>query len=251
MRAVLFDFGGTLDCPRHWLDRFLAHYHAAGLWLTRAELNPAFDAATRTAYRSTAALRDCPLSDLLPFLVSRQLEFLRDVESARVPRFAVELRAPGIMAELTSGISAAFVRQSITGLARSRAVLAGLGGHLKIGVVSNFYGNLTRILRDAGLAELIAVIADSGRLGIYKPDPGIYRAALAMLAVPATEAIMVGDSLDKDCAPARGLGMRTVWLRHHEASPADSEARNHADFTITALEELNEVLCQMASAARL
>jgi putative hydrolase of the HAD superfamily len=245
MRAVLFDFGGTLDCPRHWLDRFLTHYHDAGLRLTRAELDPAFDAATRTAYQSATTLRNYPLSDLLPFLVRRQLEFLRDAESARVPRIAAELRAPVVTAELTSTISAAFVRESLSGLARSRAVLGALGGNLKIGVVSNFYGNLARILDDAGYSELVAVIADSGRLGIYKPDPEIYLAALATLAVPATEAMMVGDSLDKDCAPARRLGMRTVWLRHHEAPP-DSRARIHADFTITALEELNGLLCQMA-----
>ncbi|HXR24980.1 MAG TPA: HAD family hydrolase [Candidatus Binataceae bacterium] len=246
MRAVLFDFGGTLDWPRHWLDRFLTHYHDAGLRLTRAELDPAFDAATRTAYRSSAALRNYGLAELLPFLVNCQLEYLRDLESKRVQRFAAELGTASVMRELTRRISDAFVKESIVGLARSRAVLATLGGDLKIGVVSNFYGNLERILDDAGFTALVAAIADSGKLGLYKPDPGIYRAALARLAVPATDAIMVGDSLDKDCAPARALGMRTVWLRHQDAPPADDQARSHADFTIISLEELNDLLCRIS-----
>ena len=246
MRAVLFDFGGTLDWPRHWLDRFLTHYRDAGLRLTRAELDPAFDAATRTAYRSASALRNYGLAELLPFLVSRQLEYLRDVESARTPRFATELGTDAVIRELSRRISDAFVKESIAGLARSRAVLAALDPRLKIGAVSNFYGNLARILDDAGFTGLVAAIADSGRLGLYKPDPGIYRAALATLGVPATAAIMVGDSLDKDCAPARGLGMRTVWLRHQDAPPTDEQARSHADFTIIALEELNDLLCRIS-----
>jgi len=246
MRAVLFDFGGTLDYPRHWLDRFLTHYNDAGLQLTRAELDPAFDAATRTAYRSSAALRNHGLADLIPFLVNLQLEFLRDQESVRMPRFAEELNSRSVMRELTRRISDAFIKESVAGLACSRVVLAALGTRLAIGVVSNFYGNLERILGDAGFMDLVAALADSGRLGIYKPDPAIYRAALAMLGVPAAEAIMVGDSLDKDCAPARSLGMRTVWLRHQEAPPPDQSARIHADFTIAALGELNELLWRIS-----
>jgi putative hydrolase of the HAD superfamily len=244
MRAVLFDFGGTLDWPRHWLDRFITHYHDAGLRLTRAELDPAFDFATRTAYRSSA-LRNYGLAELLPFLVNHQLEYLRDVESKRAPRFAAELGTDAAMRELTRRISGAFVEESITGLVRSRVVLAALRSDVKIGVVSNFYGNLERILGDAGFTPLVAAIADSGRLKLYKPDPGIYRAALATLAVPATDAIMIGDSLDKDCVPARGLGMRTVWLRHQDAPPADEQARSHANFTITSLDELNDLLCRI------
>ncbi len=150
------------------------------------------------------------------------------------------------MRELTRRISGAFVEESLVGLARSRAVLATLRPKLQIGVVSNFYGNLERILHDAGFTPLVAAIADSGRLALYKPDPGIYWAALATLAVPATDAIMVGDSLDKDCAPARALGMRTVWLRHQDAPPADDQARSHADFTIASLDELNDLLCRIS-----
>jgi FMN phosphatase YigB (HAD superfamily) len=246
MRAVLFDFGGTLDWPRHWLDRFLAHYRDAGLWLTRAELDPAFDAATRTAYRASAALRDYGLAELMPYLVKHQLEYLRDVESERAPRLASELGKETTVRELTRRISEAFIEESIAGLVRSRAVLAALGPGPKIGVVSNFYGNLARILDDAGFTGIVAAIADSGKLGLYKPDPGIYRAALATLAVPATATMMVGDSLDKDCAPARGLGMRTVWLRHQDAPPADEQARSHVDFTIASLEELNDLLCRIS-----
>jgi putative hydrolase of the HAD superfamily len=244
MRAVLFDFGGTLDSPRHWLDRFLTHYNDAGLAVTRAELDPAFDTATRIAYRSSDALGNHSLQELIPFLVNLQLEHLCD-ECTDVSRMVKQLAAGSFKREITHRISEAFIEESMDGLARSRTVLSSLKSRFAIGVVSNFYGNLERILRDAGFAPIVGALADSGRLGIYKPDVRIYRAALAMLAVSAAETIMVGDSLERDCAPARGLGMRTVWLRHLEA-PREPAGRIHADFTIDGLEELDELICRMS-----
>jgi putative hydrolase of the HAD superfamily len=244
MRAVLFDFGGTLDSPRHWLDRFLAHYDYAGLPLTRAELDPAFDIATRVAYRSCEALRNHSLQELIPFLVNLQLEHLRDDQTG-VSRIVKQLAADSVKREITRRITQAFVEESMEGLAHSRAVLSSLQSRFAIGIVSNFYGNLERILRDAGFASILAALADSGRLGIFKPDAGIYHAALAMLGVPASETIMVGDSLEKDCAPASGLGMHTVWLRHQEA-PREPAGRIHADFTIDRLDELKDLICGMS-----
>jgi HAD superfamily hydrolase (TIGR01509 family) len=178
----------------------------------------------------------------LPFLVSHQLEFLGDFDAAPTRQFAKEVRSSSGRQELVKRISQAFVKESIAGMAWSRNVLAALEPRLKIGVVSNFYGNLARILDDADFTGLIAALADSGRLGLYKPDLTIYYAALAMLGFPASATVMVGDSLNKDIAPAQALGMKTVWLRHREVAVADECARSHADFTITSLAELNDLL---------
>jgi putative hydrolase of the HAD superfamily len=81
------------------------------------------------------------------------------------------------------------------------------------------------------------MIADSSRLGIFKPDAGIYLAALAGLNVSPGEAAMVGDSLDKDCAPAKRLGLTTVWLRHLDTAQVE-DVEGVADFTIAGLAEL-------------
>src|ERR1700719_3702714 len=75
--AILFDFGGTLDCPSHWLDRFLAHYRASGFEITRAELDPAFDFATKAGYAAGKTIERFKLGDLVRFLVGNQFEFLR------------------------------------------------------------------------------------------------------------------------------------------------------------------------------
>jgi putative hydrolase of the HAD superfamily len=104
--------------------------------------------------------------------------------------------------------------------------------------VSNFYGNLDRVLAEADLARAVAVTADSGLLGFYKPDPRIFATSLSQLGVHPQDAVMVGDSIRKDCAPARALGMTTVWLRHREFNGLESASSEPVDFTIDSLEEL-------------
>src|SRR5215831_12645236 len=74
--ALLLDFGGTLDGPLHWLDRFLAQYRVAGIEITREELNGAFGHATRAGYRAGKVIRRFGMSDLIRFLVGNQIEFL-------------------------------------------------------------------------------------------------------------------------------------------------------------------------------
>src|SRR5260221_295215 len=76
LQTILFDFGGTLDSQRHWLDRFLTHYRAAGINLTREQLGPGFDHATRTAYRSSKFISSYGLIELIDYLVRLQIEFL-------------------------------------------------------------------------------------------------------------------------------------------------------------------------------
>jgi len=75
-RAILFDFGGTLDHPRHWLDRFVRHYHAAGVRVTRAELDVAYSHATQTAYQAGDEIHRHNLRDLVRLLVSHQVDHL-------------------------------------------------------------------------------------------------------------------------------------------------------------------------------
>ena len=112
-------------------------------------------------------------------------------------------------------------------------------------MVSNFYGNLQVVLFEAGIRELIQVAIDSKHMRVFKPDERIFVAALKVLDLPHNQVAMVGDSLHKDCAPARKLGMRSIWLRGHPAGggepPQASEGAALADHTIGALDELRNL----------
>jgi HAD superfamily hydrolase (TIGR01549 family) len=242
MRSILFDFGGTLDYPRHWLDRFLTHYRAAGLNLTREQLDLGFDHATRTAYRSTRTLADYGLVELVDCLVRLQIGFMGRHGPEEL-RESLAAAAGGMrLDEVTGWITQSFVAESRAGFAMSREVLAALSGRFRMGVVSNFYGNLENILAEADLTRFFGAIVDSSRVGIFKPAPGIFLAAMRQLEAMPAETAMVGDSLCKDCVPARALGITAVWLRHCDVKGRNEVATDvPADFTIEALAELEHL----------
>ncbi len=88
-------------------------------------------------------------------------------------------------------------------------------------VVSNSEGRLSELLAEIGLAELFAVVTDSGRFGIEKPDRRIFEHAIASLGVAAgSPAIHVGDSWSADIAGALAVGWRAVWYGRR-ALPVD------------------------------
>jgi FMN phosphatase YigB (HAD superfamily) len=240
VRAILFDFGGTLDQPVHWLDRFQKHYRACGIQIDREQLKDAFDYATKAAYQAAGTIRDWGLSETVCYLAGRQLEHLLQRAPQRTRKELAKLGEGG-RGRLRDRISASFCEEASDGMVRSRKVLLQLKPHFRLGVVSNFYGNLDRVLDEAGMLELMDVTVDSSRVGIFKPDPRIFEKALQALgdSVKPAETAMVGDSPSKDCTPGRRAGLMTVLLCGAEGSPGGGE--DSADYKIHALEELLKV----------
>jgi putative hydrolase of the HAD superfamily len=242
--ALLLDFGGTLDVPRHWLDRFLEHYRAAGILLDRECLDAAYSHATALGYRNTSSLRHYALAETVEYLVNHQLDWLAEFgpEAILKSRLAGESRRR----ELARSISARFVAESLETVVDTRALLELLHDRYRIGIVSNFYGNLPVVLEQCGFEQFIDVVVDSSAAGVFKPDAGIFMIALRELGVAARDAAMVGDSLDKDLAPARRLGMRTVWLRTvAQTQSIDDDADDPelpADYVIDAIAQLRDLI---------
>jgi len=241
--TLLFDFGSTLDGPAYWLDRFVAQYRVAEIRLTRAELDPAYEHARQATLRARRVVERFGLTELVRMLVGQQLEFLAATGPDAV---SAGLRALDSRGRYRVGeqITALFVEESRRGMEKSRAVLAALKTHYRIGVVSNWYGNLDRIIAEAGMAKLVSAVGDSARLGFGKPDPRIFQAALKSLDAAPADAAMVGDSLEKDCAPARALGMKTVWycpVSDDTNSQARRDGCASADYVVANLEEIAEL----------
>jgi FMN phosphatase YigB (HAD superfamily) len=238
--ALLFDFGGTLDGPAHWLDRFLTSYRAANIEISRAELDPAFEHATRIGYGATRVVGRFGMTDLVRFLVGHQFEYLRKSGPDPLRALLGDSGAAG-RHRFVEHVTNSFVRETSAGLAHSRDVVGPLKSRFRLGIVSNFYGNLDRILEEAKLDRYFAAVADSSRVGIFKPDAGIFAAALKKIQCAPETAAMIGDSLAKDCAPARKLGMRTVWLRTVPQSGDDVLGRDAADITIRSIDEVAQL----------
>ena len=236
--ALLFDFGGTLDGPLHWLDRFLAQYRVAGIEITRAELEVAFGHATQAGYRAGRVIRGFGIVDLIRFLVGNQIEFLAREGPPRLSATFGSLDAKG-RHRTVEQIAGGFIAATREGLDANREILRALKRRFRIGVVSNFYGNLERILEEASMTKMIDSITDSSQAGVFKPQPGIFEAALRTLRVAPASAAMVGDSPDKDCLPARQLGLTTVW--YCAGGLGDGRHCASADFTIASLGELESI----------
>jgi HAD superfamily hydrolase (TIGR01549 family) len=200
IETVLFDFGGTLDSDGvAWKERFHALYRAEGLDLPAEAFAPAFYAAD-----------DVLVGVLAPWTG------LKETVDALAAGLEAELARRGGQAGADNArgrrVASRFLSEMSAAFDRNRPVLEALGERYRLGVVSNFYGNLEAVCESSGLASFFGVMADSQRVGVEKPEPAIFRAALSALdAAPAT-AVMVGDSLRRDGEGARRTGMRFIWI---------------------------------------
>ncbi len=195
VEAVCFDFGGTLDGPAdHWLPRFARLYAQAGMQVRFDDLRAAFAHATRSGYceRRVASMS---LDELARFHLQCQFDHLG-------------IRNPALLDEMAD----TFVAAARSALAESREVLRRLHRRFSLGVISNFYGNVDRVLEEAGIAPLLATIIDSNRVGVSKPDPAIFQLAVDALGCLAGNVLYVGDSFEKDIVGARRAGMQSAWL---------------------------------------
>jgi len=207
LRAVLLDYGGTLDGDaQHWFDHFVALYADAGADVPYAALKDAF-------YAADAALPRDP--EIAAFGLERMVR----------THVALQLRELRIDDEpLARRLADGFIADTRAAWDRNRPLLASLAHRFRLGVVSNSYGNMPALLSDAGFPPF-AVVVDSAIAGIAKPDPGIYRLAATQLGLSPATILHVGDSWERDVVPAHAIGMRTAWLARQDAAtphePAD------------------------------
>lgn len=122
-------------------------------------------------------------------------------------------------------------------------VLAALHGRgYRIGVIANQSAGTADRLRAWGLLMHIDLVVASAEAGVVKPDPAIFRMAMEQAGCAPGEAVMIGDRLDNDIAPAKAVGMRTVWLPQGPAVwHSVRRAAESPDMRVECLAELLEV----------
>ena len=194
LRAILFDAGNTL--------LFLDHARMAdavaaglGLTLTGAELAAAGPAAARSIEGLRAADRERADAYLTALFT------LAGVPTARLEEVRAVLAALHVLRHLWCGVAPG-----------THDALRRLGRSFRLGVVSNSDGRVEAALEAAGLLDCFEVVVDSGLLGVEKPDPAIFHAALERLRVEPHEALYVGDLYHVDVVGARAAGMDAVLL---------------------------------------
>ncbi len=121
-------------------------------------------------------------------------------------------------------------RNQVTLYADAHAALQHLHARLPLISLSNGNADLERI----GLAHLFHSRISARDIGAAKPEPRIFEAACAALALPAAAIAHVGDDPDMDVLGAKRAGMFAVWLNREgrewpHAERPDLEIRDLAE----------------------
>ncbi|MDE6836996.1 MAG: HAD family hydrolase [Acutalibacter sp.] len=95
----------------------------------------------------------------------------------------------------------------------------------KMGVISDCPPSLELTLEGCGLHRYFTSFTASSLVGVGKPDPAIYQAALAAQGVAAEESLYV-DDYPPEADGARALGFASFLLDRNESQP-ESEWRIH------------------------
>lgn len=214
IKAIFFDYGGTLDADGiPWKEHFQTIYESAGVRVEQEKFDRAF-------YDADDSLTDEGL-DQTSFA-----ETLRE----QVGRVLKSLGKSN--ASLQETIADTFRQNTIRKIEENRVALNQLKKRFKLGIISNFYGNLPTICEELGLLPLFDVIVDSKRVGNIKPSPQIFNHALSAVGVSAAQALMVGDSPKRDMLGAKSMGMPHILLSRQPANtccPGDIVIREIPD----------------------
>ncbi|MFH0883324.1 MAG: HAD-IA family hydrolase [bacterium] len=87
------------------------------------------------------------------------------------------------------------------------------------------------------LHDLFDAVVTFDDTGVAKPSPEPFLLALKKLAIRPSEALMIGDWIDRDLLGAKKLGMRTVHARYGSELPAGKSDPN-ADAVIDDIRDL-------------
>lgn len=241
IKAILFDLDDTLL----WDERSVREAFYATC-RTAADLYPDLDAEhleelvrgeARELYESYETISFTKMIGINPFEAlwgrfsgGKQDEF-RKLE-ALAPSYRREawtrgLRAAGIDNEqLGADLAEQFPQER-----RSRAyvyeetyeVLQTLKEHYSLLLLTNGSPDLQQEKLD-GVPDLVPYfdhIVISGSFGRGKPDPAIFRHALQLLNIDASEGLMVGDKLTTDILGANSIGLKCAWINRHGISRSD------------------------------
>ena len=245
IKGIIFDYGGTLDTRGdHWSEVLWQGYEHFGIGVAAdEEVEPGVSIhkqAFRDAYvygeRALAVnpivTPDFHFEDILREKLILELNFLAGKELLETGKDDAEKQAKlrndsdASSESLLLSLSDSEIHQIAVDMAHyisaktldllqeNKQVLE----HLKqegypMVLVSNFYGNINQVLKDAGIDGYFKEVIESAVVGVRKPNPAIFALGVCALDLPASQVLVVGDTYSKDIMPAYKLGCCTLWIK--------------------------------------
>lgn len=245
IKGIIFDYGGTLDTRGdHWSEVLWQGYEHFGIGVAAdEEMEPGVSIhkqAFRDAYvygeRALAVnpivTPDFHFEDILREKLILELNFLAGKELLETGKDDAEKQAKlgndsdASSESLLLSLSDSEIHQIAVDMAHyinaktldllheNKQVLEHLkqAGYPMV-LVSNFYGNINQVLKDAEIDGYFKDVIESAVVGVRKPNPAIFALGVCALDLPASQVLVVGDTYGKDIIPAHKLGCHTLWIK--------------------------------------
>jgi HAD superfamily hydrolase (TIGR01549 family) len=124
----------------------------------------------------------------------------------------------------------------------AREAVEGLSASFRMGLLTNGPSDIQRLkLEGTGLASAFDAVVVSGETGVGKPSPDAFRLVLEGLEVDPSEAVMVGDSWERDVEGALAAGIHPVWISRDRPVPGT----NPAVTVVASVGEITEALAEL------
>lgn len=238
IRAILFDFGGTLmHGRRDWTpvvakadDALTNHLRSEGIEVHintfptefRRRLDEYFKQREKDLMETTYTfvlrelLKEKGYDDVSSDVIRRSLEALFSVTQEN---WALEDDAVATIQELKEK------------------------GY-NLGIVSNAGddADVQKLAQNFGITHYFDFILSSAACSYRKPHPRIFELALSNWYCPPNEAVMVGDNLDADIRGAQNAGIYGVWISRRADPVREDQAKIQPDATLSSLSELPTTL---------
>jgi len=238
IRAILFDFGGTLmHGRRDWVpimakadDELTNHLRTEGI---EVNLNT-FSTEFRRRLDEYFKQREKDLLETTYTFVLREL--LKEKGYDDVPSDVLR-RSLDALFSVTQD-NWALEEDAIPTIQELREK-----GY-SLGIVSNAGddADVQKLAQNFGITQYFDFILTSAACSYRKPHPRIFELALSNWYCPPNEAVMIGDNLDADIRGAQNAGIYGVWISRRADPITADQAQIQPDATLSSLSELPSAL---------
>jgi len=251
LKALFFDFGGTLDLYPDVLEdcitsagRMLDLLAEAGINLKSKYSSEEFYYFVTGRYREYRKWKNETLTELPEkevwknyILYEESRKELLDCRTAREITYLID-----------SGFHTRTVRPE------AEEALENLKKfNLKTGIISNVLSSVQvqRDLERYGIAGYFNPVVTSASFGKIKPHSSIFIHAAALAEVSPEECVYIGNSPRNDIQGSRDAGFKTAVLIHYSlTSGFDARPGIMADYSIDSLLELPEIVEKLLAGSR-
>jgi len=238
IRAILFDFGGTLMYGhRDWTpimakadDVLTEHLRTQGM-----EINPGtFPIEFR--------------KKLDEYFKQREKDLLETTYTSVLRELLTDKGYEDVSSEvIRSGLNTLFSVTQSNWMLEEDAIptlkkLRDMG--YSLGIISNAGddADVQQLAHGFGISKYFDFILTSAACSYRKPHPRIFELALSNWYCPPNEAVMIGDNLDADIRGAQNAGIYGIWINRRAHPEMEIQEQVQPDASLSSLSELPTIL---------